>query len=548
MAEAILSWIMEISAINRRRALRRLTAASAAGVLIPAWNETIEAADLVCVAGAAPTTTEGPYWVDPKLFRADIRTEPTTGVARAGVPLTLTINVQNLSGGACTPLAGAFVDIWHCDAKGIYSNVSQAYNPGGGTGSVSTGGQNFLRGYQITDANGQVTFTSIFPGWYLSRTIHIHIRVRTYNGTTVLSNFVSQIFFDDAFNNTILTDSQYSRTSARDTTNSNDMVYNVANRERMLATATGSAGAGVTASITMGASFQVPAAAAPAISSGGVASAVSGAAGAAPGSWISIYGSNLATATRAVAASDLTNNILPTTLGGVSVRVNDKPAFLQYVSASQINVLTPSDTARGSVAVLVTNASGSATASTTLSAVLPGLSVLSNYVRAVRSDGAIVNGTGNAETGFRVSAAVGQGDVLSLYGTGFGATSSSLADGTVFSGSYPTTNPVTVTIGGVAATVLYAGLVGPGLYQINVTVPTALADGDHAVVATVSGVASQSSGALLKVAASAKLTASLWKGRQGGRRHNAEFDKLMMAAALTPKPQGEVQGCLVRIG
>src|SRR5436305_999013 len=96
-----------------------------------------------------------------------------------------------------------------------------------------------LRGYQITDANGQVKFTTIYPGWYMGRTIHIHFRVRTYSGSTLLSNFVSQIFFDDTINNVVMATSAYSRTTARDTTNARDMVYNVANQQRMLAAVTG---------------------------------------------------------------------------------------------------------------------------------------------------------------------------------------------------------------------------------------------------------------------------------------------------------------------
>jgi protocatechuate 3,4-dioxygenase beta subunit len=129
-----------------------------------------------------PTVTEGPYWVDEKLFRSDIRTDPATGVVRQGIPLALTINVVN-SNANCAALAGAYVDIWHCDAIGIYSDES-TYNPGGGTGAVSTTGQKFLRGYQITDANGHVQFTTIYPGWYSGRTIHIHVRIRTFNGQT----------------------------------------------------------------------------------------------------------------------------------------------------------------------------------------------------------------------------------------------------------------------------------------------------------------------------------------------------------------------------
>src|SRR3954451_1416182 len=224
---------------TRRSTLALIARTGAAAFLIPAWNESIEAADALTCVPATPTVTEGPYWVDEKLFRSDIRTDPQTGVARDGVPLTLVISVQSLqSSGVCTPLVGAYVDIWHCDAKGIYSDEG-TYNPGGGTGTVNTSGQKFLRGYQISDSNGQVKFTTVYPGWYSGRTIHIHFRVRTYSGTTVRSNFVSQIFFDEATNNAVMATSAYSRTTARDTTNARDMGYNVANQERMLATLTG---------------------------------------------------------------------------------------------------------------------------------------------------------------------------------------------------------------------------------------------------------------------------------------------------------------------
>src|SRR4051812_33466444 len=138
--------------IDRRSALTILAGSGATVLFIPAWNETVEAADTITCVPSTPTVTEGPYWVDEKLFRSDIRSDPATGVVRAGVPLTLTMVVQNLGSGACTPLVGAYVDIWHCDAKGIYSDES-TYNPGGGTGSVTTTGQKFLRGYQITDEN-----------------------------------------------------------------------------------------------------------------------------------------------------------------------------------------------------------------------------------------------------------------------------------------------------------------------------------------------------------------------------------------------------------
>lgn len=539
--------------VSRRTTLAALLGAGGAAFFIPAWNETVEAADTLTCVPTTPTVTEGPYWVDEKLFRSDIRTDPTTGVARAGIPLTLTINVQNLGTSSCAALSGAYVDIWHCDAKGIYSDES-SYNPGGGTGTVVTTGQKFLRGYQITDDGGQVQFTTIYPGWYSGRTIHIHVRVRTYSGTTVLSNFVTQIFFDETVNNLVLSQTAYSRSGNRDTTNSSDMVYNVANATRMLATATGSVDAGYAATITLGAAFQTPAATAPSISAGGVANAVGGSAGATPGAWISIYGSGLAITTRLLASSDLVDNTIPTSLGGVSVQINGKPAYVQYISATLINVLSPSDASRGTVAVTVTNAAGTGSANTTMSSVLPGLSVLSNYVRAVRTDGVIVNGTGNAESGYVTAAAIGPGDTLSLYGTGFGPTSTTLADGLVFTGAYPTTNKVTVTIGGMEAPVSWAGLVGPGLYQINVTIPSELGDGDQAVVATVLGSSSQSS-ALVKVAASAKLTARNATRRRLWARDKASIEHVAWLAALVSPEQriganvrtAEREGCLVKI-
>ena len=94
-----------------------------------------------------PEQTEGPYFVDEKLKRSDIRSDPSDGSVKDGVLLKLTLRVSGISDTGCTPNAGAMVDIWHCDALGLYSDVNDR--------SFSTVGKKFLRGYQVTDANGK---------------------------------------------------------------------------------------------------------------------------------------------------------------------------------------------------------------------------------------------------------------------------------------------------------------------------------------------------------------------------------------------------------
>ncbi len=237
----------------------------------------------------------------------------------------------------------------------------------------------------------------------------------------------------------------------------------------------------------------------PSISSGGVVNAASGVAGVAPGAWITIYGSNLATSAVAAGASDLVNGYLPTTLGGVSVKINNKPAYLNYVGPTQINLQAPSDSTTSNVPVTVTNSAGTATATVAMQVVMPALFTSSNYVLAVRAgDGAIIDGTGSAAPGYTTAESAKPGDVLSVFATGLGDTTTAVAPGLVFSNAYATTTTPAVTIGGVAATVSYAGLVGAGLYQINLAVPSTLPAGTHAVVVTQSGVSSPSS-AVLKV-------------------------------------------------
>jgi uncharacterized protein (TIGR03437 family) len=201
--------------------------------------------------------------------------------------------------------------------------------------------------------------------------------------------------------------------------------------------------------------------------------------GIATGSWVAIFGQNLAAGERALTSDDLVNGSMPTSLGGVSVNIKNKTAFLYYVSPTQVNVLAPADASTGAVSVTVTNSAGtSAAASATLLAAAPAL---------FASNGNVATSAVSAKAG----------DSIELFGTGFGATSPAVTPGVVFQGSAPLVAAATVTIGGMNAVVSYAGLVGTGLNQLNVVVP-ALAAGTYPVVATVGGASSQS-GVTLKV-------------------------------------------------
>jgi protocatechuate 3,4-dioxygenase beta subunit len=164
-----------------------------------------------CVLTAA--LTEGPFFVDEKLNRSDIRTDPVTGAVSTGIPLALTFNVSRVANSACTPLTGAYLDVWHCDSGGVYSDVSGS-------------SQKFLRGYQLTDANGVAAFTTIYPGWYSGRAVHIHFKLRLYAGSTQSYEFTSQFFFDDTLTDSVYTQTPYSSRGSRTTRNANDGIYN----------------------------------------------------------------------------------------------------------------------------------------------------------------------------------------------------------------------------------------------------------------------------------------------------------------------------------
>jgi protocatechuate 3,4-dioxygenase beta subunit len=188
-----------------------------------------------------PELTVGPYFVDEKLNRSDLTTNTTDTNVTNGIPLALTLTIEQYASSGCSALQGAQVDIWQADAGGVYSDEA----------SEDTSGQTYLRGYQLTDSSGVVTFKTIFPGWYSGRTIHIHVMIRTLSSFgAVTFTFTTQLFFDQTLIDAITTTvSPYSSRGEPDTTNANDNIYNSATQ---LTLATATSGTGYTAAMSLG--------------------------------------------------------------------------------------------------------------------------------------------------------------------------------------------------------------------------------------------------------------------------------------------------------
>ncbi len=221
--------------------------------------------------------------------------------------------------------------------------------------------------------------------------------------------------------------------------------------------------------------------------------------------WIEIHGNGLAPASAAAgltwsSAPEFASGRMPTQLGGVSVQVNGKPAYVYYISPAQINVLTPLDNSTGMVAVTVTNgANTSAPFTVNMKAVAPSFLLLgpTRYVVAQHLDYSLLGPASMSVPGYAFTPAQ-PGEIVTLYGAGFGLPSGGLVAGLATqSGALPTL-PVFL-IGGSPATVLYAGVISPGLYQFDVAVPSSAANGDVSVTAGYGG-SSTPAGALIPVA------------------------------------------------
>jgi protocatechuate 3,4-dioxygenase beta subunit len=236
--------------LTRRQTLGIAGAAGTAVVLGGGAGKVIsklaEDPDEVTAATAArsckltPEVTEGPFYVALDKIRKDI----TEG--RPGVPLTLRIRVIDTK--RCAPIHGAAVDVWHCDAGGLYSDES----------SNGTAGQTYLRGVQLTNKKGYATLKTIYPGHYTGRATHIHLKVHIggkARGGTLRGGHVShtgQLFFSETANSSVYALSPYSSDTAQRTLNSSDSIYSQAGGTSAEVSLGGSASSGYVGRITLG--------------------------------------------------------------------------------------------------------------------------------------------------------------------------------------------------------------------------------------------------------------------------------------------------------
>jgi protocatechuate 3,4-dioxygenase beta subunit len=215
--------------LDRRKALKLLGAVAASGILINCGGGTTTSttstgtgtgttsSDSTCTV--TPEGEEGPYFVDDSAsgyLRSDIRSNLDGSSVQVGVPLTLKITVVD-NQNSCDPMSNVQIDIWHCNAEGIYSAESVE----------NTSDQSWLRGYQLTNSSGLVTFTTVFPGWYEGRTTHIHLRLRsTYDSNDSGGGNTTQLFFDQTLSDSIYTSvAPYNSRGTDSTTNANDHVF-----------------------------------------------------------------------------------------------------------------------------------------------------------------------------------------------------------------------------------------------------------------------------------------------------------------------------------
>lgn len=230
-------------------------------------------------------------------------------------------------------------------------------------------------------------------------------------------------------------------------------------------------------------------AAKPVLAAGGVVSAAANVPGLSPGAWIAIYGQNLSSTTRIWGDADFVNGALPTSLDGVSVSIDNKPAFVYFISPGQIDALVPDDANTGPVQVTVTTCGGASDALTVnMATIAPSFFTFDGkYLAATHSNGSLLGKAGLVSGSTPAKA----GETVVLYSTGFGPTNPPTPIGKIFSGARPLVTVPKIQIGGLDAQVVFAGVSAAGLYQFNVVIPPGAPPGDLKVLATANSVQTQ---------------------------------------------------------
>jgi protocatechuate 3,4-dioxygenase beta subunit len=208
---------VQVGRLLNRREILEMLGVSGAGAML-AYGLPVHALQGVVPACVVrPEQTEGPYFVEERLQRSDIRPDPASGVVKAGAMLELAFSVSRAGATGCTPLSGVEVDVWQCDALGVYSDVKDR--------SFNTIGQKFLRGHQMTDTAGRARFTTIYPGWYPGRAVHLHFKIRTEPSAPRGHEFVSQLYFDDTLTDRVHQLQPYASKGSNRLRNSADGIY-----------------------------------------------------------------------------------------------------------------------------------------------------------------------------------------------------------------------------------------------------------------------------------------------------------------------------------
>ena len=215
----------------------------------------------------------------------------------------------------------------------------------------------------------------------------------------------------------------------------------------------------------------------------------------APNTWVELKGTALSSTSRIWQGTDFVDNLMPTQLDGVGVTVNGLRAFVYYISSTQVNILTPPDDLSGTVQVQLTNAAGSSAMNVAAQTASPSFFVFDGvHVTATHLNGNLI-GPETLYPGASTPAA--PNETIILYANGLGATSSPVVGGAITQGGTLSQFPI-LNIGGIPATVSFAGLISPGLFQLNVLVPPSVPDGDNALTGTYNGQAMQT-GVILNV-------------------------------------------------